>query len=79
MSKKQWFYPAQTDFKNWIDKENLSKSCLTQKIGLNKLVEEYEVWPKSGGMPTHVKFVADRITSVYYTAYIEKDGKTIGL
>lgn len=79
MAKKQWYFFAQADFNKWIKDNNFSKSCLTQKIGLNKLVEEYEVWPVSGGMPTYLKFQADRVTSTHYMACIEKDGKTISL
>lgn len=79
MASNKWFYAPQNDFKNWVTKNNLSKSCLSQKIGLNQLVEEYEVWPVSGGAPSYVKFTAARLTSQYYTATIEVDGKTISL
>lgn len=79
MSKKQWYFAAQALFSKWIQEQGLSKSCLTQNIGLNKLVETYEVWPESGGMPTHVTFQADRITATYFTAYVIKDNKQIDL
>jgi hypothetical protein len=76
---KQWYYAAQALFKKWIEEQELSKNCLTQKIGLNKLVEEYEVWPKTGGAPTLVRFEANRLTSTYCTCEVTKDGKKYDL
>ncbi len=77
--KKQWFYYAQLLLHEWCKQENLNIALLSRLEGLNKLVEKYDVWPKSGGAATGITFIADRITSTYFTAYIEKDGKTIGL
>ncbi len=77
--KKQWFYYAELSLHEWCVRENLNIALLKRSEGLNKLVSEYDVWPKSGGAATGITFIADRVTSTHWMCHVVKDGKIISL